>query len=100
MVPVLQLMRIKSTWTFWKTLKRTRNPENILISIKVLFSYIEFLSALGKREFIYFYSFLKLDPKKMISVEAEESDNENMPQISLQEMLDDFHIKEDPMDAD
>ena len=40
------------------------------------------------------------DPKKMISVEAEESDNENVPQISLQEMLDDFHIKEDAMDAE
>ena len=40
---------------------------------------------------------LKKDSKKM-SVEVEESDNENIPQISLQEMLEDFHIREEPMD--
>jgi hypothetical protein len=33
----------------------------------------------------------------MMSVVADDTDNENMPQISLQEMLDDLHINDDPM---
>jgi hypothetical protein len=36
----------------------------------------------------------------MISVEADDTDNENMPQISLQEMLDDFHLRDEPMESD
>jgi hypothetical protein len=33
----------------------------------------------------------------MLAVEAEDTDTDNMPQISLQEMLDDLHINDDPM---
>ena len=33
----------------------------------------------------------------MMSVLPDDKDNENMPQISLQEMLDDLHITDDPM---
>jgi hypothetical protein len=31
------------------------------------------------------------------NVEAEETDDDNMPAVSLQEMLDDMHIADDPM---
>ena len=50
----------------------------------------------------------KIDNKKIIAVEAAEAaaaamgdeSAEQMPQISLQEMLEDFHIKEDdPMEG-
>ncbi len=46
-----------------------------------------------------------VDNKKIIAVEAAEAmgggdESAEMPQISLQEMLDDFHIKEDdPMEG-
>ena len=33
----------------------------------------------------------------MMAVEADMNDNDNMPQISLQEMLDDMCIQDDPM---
>ena len=49
---------------------------------------------------LFFNRFIILDQRKMISVEPEESDNDTAPQISLQEMLDDLHIKEDAMDAE
>jgi nonsense-mediated mRNA decay protein 3 len=39
---------------------------------------------------------MNLDHRK-INVETEETDDENMPKISLQEMLDDLHINDDPM---
>jgi nonsense-mediated mRNA decay protein 3 len=62
--------------------------------------YLDFLEDLEEdpkaRENINIYK----DQRKTIAVEPEESDNDNAPQISLQEMLDDLHIKEDPMDAE
>jgi nonsense-mediated mRNA decay protein 3 len=61
--------------------------------------YLDFMEDLEEDPKLREHMNIYKDPKK-ISVEAEESDNECAPQISLQEMLDDFHIKEDPMDAD
>ena len=62
--------------------------------------YLDFLEDLEEdpkaRENVNIYK----DPRKMTSVEAagaEESDNDNAPQISLQEMLDDMHLNDDPM---
>jgi len=59
--------------------------------------YLDFLEDLEEdpkaRENINIYK----DPKKMMAVEADMNDNDNMPQISLQEMLDDMCIQDDPM---
>lgn len=61
--------------------------------------YIDFLEDLEEdpknRENINIYK----DPRKM-NVEHEESDNEGMPQISLQEMLDDLKIDDVEMAND
>lgn len=62
--------------------------------------YLDFLEDLEEdpkaREYINIYK----DPRKMISVEADESDNDNTPQVSLQEMLDELNIKDEAMEAD
>ena len=59
--------------------------------------YLDFLEDLEEdpkaRENVNIYK----DPRK-IAVEPEESDAENAPQISLQEMLETLNLKDEPMD--
>ncbi len=60
--------------------------------------YLDFLEDLEEdpkaRENVNIYK----DPRKMVNVEAEKTDQDDeMPKISLQEMLDDLHLQDDPM---
>ena len=60
--------------------------------------YLDFLEDLEEdpksRENINIYK----DQRKILNVENEDSDCENVPQISLQEMLDDLRLTDEPMD--
>lgn len=82
----------------WKLNRLNMDKDGASVATSDDKEYLDFLEDLEEdpkaREHVNIYK----DPKKMISVEADESDNENMPQISLQEMLDDLHIRDEPMD--
>lgn len=60
--------------------------------------YLDFLEDLEEdpksRENINIYK----DQRKILNVENEDSDCDNVPQISLQEMLDDLRLTDEPMD--
>lgn len=46
---------------------------------------------------IYLVIYIDFTDESKIAVDTDDTEDEDLPQISLQEMLDDLHIADDPM---
>ena len=83
----------------WRLNRLNVDKDNASVASSQDKDYLDFLEDLEEdpkaRENVNIYK----DPKKMMAVEAlnDTGDNENLPQISLQEMLDDLNLNDDPM---
>lgn len=81
----------------WRLNRLNVDKDNASVTSSQDKDYLDFLEDLEEdpkvRENVNIYK----DKKKMMAVEASDTDNEELPQISLQEMLDDLNLNDDPM---